>query len=286
MKQPKPAATFSPKRGKATGKTSRSIAEAKDSLEAKAKPAIRRGIQSVEVGFRVLAALAAESQPSTLSTIAKRAELSASQAHRYLSSLIAIGMARQGSPSGLYELGHQAIQLGLAALARTDIFLEADPAIAEFTRSTGRTTLVAALGPLGPTIVRWHAGRIPVITSLSVGSVLPLLGSATGHTFLSFMGAEEFAGAIERAKAENADAAKIDVGSIRKRILANMYASVDELLIPGLRATAVPILDIQGRAALVATVLATPAFARSDDEAIIKKLQAVCRSLTAKLGAA
>lgn len=245
--------------------------------------ASRRGIQSVDIGFRVLAALAAETQPATLSVIAQRSGLSASQAHRYLASLISSGMAHQATSSGRYELGPQAIQIGLAALARTDVFAEADPAIADFTRDTGRSTLVAARGPLGPTIVRWHAGRTPVITSLAVGSVLPLLGSATGHAFLAFMGKEELMGAVEQALA--ADPRDADVDAIRNRVRADMSASVDEMLIPGLRATAVPILDIQGRAALVATVMATPAFTRTDDEAIVRKLQSVCKTLTERLGA-
>src|SRR5262245_29841347 len=84
----------------------------------------RRGIQSVDVGFRVLAALAAEPEAAALGAIAKRAALSPSQAHRYLASLIASGMAVQNAASGRYELGPQAIQIGLAALARTDVFAE------------------------------------------------------------------------------------------------------------------------------------------------------------------
>ncbi|MGP8119698.1 MAG: IclR family transcriptional regulator [Xanthobacteraceae bacterium] len=248
-----------------------------------AAPTARRGIQSVEIGFRVLAALAAEPEPAALGTVARRSGLSPSQAHRYLASLIASGMAHQQPSSGRYELGPQAIQVGLAALARTDVFAEADPAIAAFTRETGRTTLLAARGPLGPTIVRWHAGRRPVVTSLSVGSVLPLLGSATGHAFLGFMNDDEVAAAREDDAAAGPPGG--DVDAIRRQVRRTMSASVDEMLIPGLRATAVPILDIQGRAALVATVMATQAFNRADDEAIVRKLQAVCRALTERFGA-
>ena len=47
----------------------------------------RRGIQSVGIGFRVLAALAAEAKPAALGAVARRAGLSPSQAHRYLASL-------------------------------------------------------------------------------------------------------------------------------------------------------------------------------------------------------
>jgi DNA-binding IclR family transcriptional regulator len=192
-------------------------------------------------------------------------------------------MALQQAASGRYELGPQAIQIGLAALARTDVFAEADPAIASFTRDTGRTTLLAARGPLGPTIVRWHAGPKPVITSLSVGSVLPLLNSATGFVFLAYMSDEEVTAVL---KGERTPPAAIDVGAVRRKVRAVMYATVDEMLIPGLRAVAVPILDIQGRVALVATAIATNAFSRQEDAAVRDKLQDVCRALTERLGAA
>lgn len=262
--------------------TSKAVKGLRIDRESDATPSPRRGIQSVNIGFRVLAALAAEPESATLGVVAKRSGLSASQAHRYLTSLIASGMAHQDASSGRYDLGPQAIQIGLAALARTDVFADADPAIAAFTRETGRTTLVAARGPLGPTIVRWHAGRPPVTTSLTVGSVLPLLGSATGHVFLSFMDDKEAAGAIEAEKP--VDERAVDVDGIRNKVRGAMSASVDEMLIPGLRATAVPILDIQARAALVVTVIATSAFDRRHDQAVVERLMQVCRSLTEKIG--
>jgi DNA-binding IclR family transcriptional regulator len=244
----------------------------------------RRGIQSVNIGFRVLAALAAEPGAAGLGTVAQRSNLSPSQAHRYLASLIASGMAHQDPSSGRYELGPQAIQIGLAALSRTDVFAEADPAIAAFARETGRTTLIAARGPLGPTVVRWHAARVPVITSVTVGSVLSFLTSATGHVFLSFMSAEEAAGAIEIERGTIPHTIDIDLSAIRSRVRGVMAAFADETVIPGLRAAAVPILDIQGRAALVATVLATSAIDRSDDKEMLERLQSVCQELTKKIG--
>lgn len=241
----------------------------------------RRGIQSVGIGFRVLAALAAEAEPSALGTVARRSGLSPSQAHRYLASLVDAGMAHQHAASGRYELGPQAIQIGLAALARVDVFAAADPAIAAFTRETGRTTLIAARGPLGPTIVRWHAGRRPIVTSLAIGSVLPYFNSATGHAFLGLMTDEEVEGLLAEEPSPPQLAA---VAALRRKVRSRMCASVDELLIPGLRATAVPILDIQGRPVLVATMMATPAFPRSEDDGILHKLQDVCRSLTERQG--
>jgi DNA-binding IclR family transcriptional regulator len=125
---------------------------------------------------------------------------------------------------------------------------------------------------------------VPVSTSLSVGSVLPLVGSATGHVFLSFMRDDEAEGAIAHLIPDAAHRRTRDVAAIRKGVRAAMSASVDEMLIPGLRATAVPILDIQDRAALVVTVMATPAFTRRDDKAVIETLKNTCKQLTERIG--
>jgi hypothetical protein len=46
----------------------------------------------------------------------------------------------------------------------------------------------------------------------------------------------------------------------------------------------VPILDLQGHAVLVATMMATSAFPRDDDEAILRALQDTCRHLTQHQG--
>ena len=115
----------------------------------------RRGIQSVETGLHVLAALAACGGPVPLSAVAQRAGVSPSQAHRYLSSLMAAGMAKQEPGSGLYDLDSGAIRLGLAALARLDVFARADATFMEFARATGRTCLLAVWGTRAP---RWCAG--------------------------------------------------------------------------------------------------------------------------------
>jgi hypothetical protein len=91
---------------------------------------------------------------------------------------------------------------------------------------------------------------------------------------------EEAAGAIGNEKP--ADKRAADVDAIRSKVRSAMSASVDEMLIPGLRATAVPILDIQARAALVVTVIATSAFDRRHDQAVVERLMQVCRTLTEK----
>ena len=232
----------------------------------------------------MLEALAELSEPSTLSAIAQASELSTSQAHRYLASLVASRMAQQDPLTGRYDIGPALLKLGLGALARVDAFRIADAAIAEFARDTGRTVQLAALGPLGPTSERGNVGVPPVVTSLNVGSVLPLRHSAPGQVFLAFTPEQETRHLVQRELSANAGMKSVDVEALRKRVRQAGYASVDGSVVPGLRAMAFPIFDLQSRAVLTATVIATEAFDVAGDAAIRKRLAAVCAQITASLG--
>jgi DNA-binding IclR family transcriptional regulator len=243
----------------------------------------RRGIQSVETGLRILQSLAMLHSASPLSAIAKACEMPASQVHRYLVSLIATDMVRQDSSTGRYDLGPGALSLGLGALARLDAYRITDVAITDFAQRTGCTVQVAALGPLGPTIIRWAVGRPPVMTSFNIGSVLPLLYSATGHAFLAFVPAVETDHLLEQ-ELVTSSLKKKDVEAIRARVRAAGSARVEGTMIPGLRATAFPIFDLQGRAILTATALFPDQAEQSREVATTEKLGELCRQLSSQLG--
>ncbi|WP_312218842.1 IclR family transcriptional regulator [Brevundimonas sp.] len=242
----------------------------------------RQGIQSVGIGLRVLDVLASLDGAAALGAIAQASDLSASQAHRYLASLIAAGMARQDAATGRYELGPGALRLGLAALSRMDVFREAAIAIGDYVRETGRTVQMAALGPSGPIVVRWIMGTPPISTSLTVGAPLPLLSSATGHVFLAFRPENQTRAMVERETQPQFQ--PIDVEALRVRVRRDGYSAVRGDLIPGLRATAVPIFDLQGEAVFTATVLATDLFRPENDDQARDRLIEVCDQITAATG--
>ncbi len=243
----------------------------------------RKGIQSVEVGLRVLEALVSLGEPATLRAVAQASGVSGSQAHRYLSSLIAAGMAQQDVLSGRYDLGPAALQLGLGALARIDAFKITDGAITEFVQRTGLTVQIAAFGVIGPTIVRWHMGRPAVMTSFNVGSVLPLLFSATGQIFLSFTPESETEILLEREMASSGmNRAQVD--ALRERIRSEGRAVAEGSMIPGLHAVAYPIFDIQGRPILCATAVSTQALKRQGGDAGLTDLAHTCRFISRRLG--
>ena len=69
----------------------------------------RQGIQSIEVGFRLLSVLAATNRPMMLRDIAKGASMPAAKAHRYMVSFLRIGIVEQDAGSGRYDLGAYAL---------------------------------------------------------------------------------------------------------------------------------------------------------------------------------
>tara|TARA_B110001454_G_scaffold213062_1_gene230665 strand:- start:1493 stop:2278 length:786 start_codon:yes stop_codon:yes gene_type:complete len=252
-------------------------------VESKEKPGKRRGIQSVGVGLRVLSALASQKGAANLSSIAQVAALSASQTHRYLSSLMEAGMVKQEQRSGLYDLDAGAIRLGLAALSRIDIFTMADEVFAKFAKDSGRTCLVAIWGDAGATIVRWFDGVPPVITSLAIGSVLPPLRSATGRVFCAF-GEPAQIERIGKSILRSEKKAVAGANAILANVKTTGFATVRGDLIPGLRAVAAPVFDLQGRLVLVASALAYEGMLASDDTETAGQLLAACKQLTEALG--
>jgi hypothetical protein len=85
-----------------------------------AASANRRGIQSVEIGLRVIDALRKSTGPLTLKELAADSRLPASNCHRYLVSFVRVGYVTQDPLSGRYDLGPELLQAGLAALGRLD----------------------------------------------------------------------------------------------------------------------------------------------------------------------
>ncbi len=235
----------------------------------------RRGIQSVETGLRVLAALAAAGGPATLTSLGVRSGLSPSQTHRYLQSLIAAGMAVQDATSR-YDLGPGMIRIGIAALARADAFARAESALRSFVDDTGWTAMLTVWGGTGPVCVRWLAGRPPVMTSIGVGATLPL-DSAAAHVFLSLLPTAETEAALAGGNGP------AGLPAIVAQVRTTLTARQDGVLSPGLRAIAVPMFDLQGRPVLVAAALAAAARA-CDDDAVAERLRQACSTATLDIG--
>ncbi len=256
---------------------------------------IAGGIQSLNSALRLLQVLAREGGPIALRDLARKCGIPTSKAHRYLASFSHAGLA-QSDGTGRYDLGPAAMTIGLAALARRDTVNRTADALPALVRDTAMTALISILGHDGATIVRWQRAPSPIITSLGLGTVMPLLTSATGRAFLAFSPANLTdrlrTSELKLARQHPQLLADLDGGArslarsvdaLSEAIRANGYATVDGRFIPGLVAVAAPVLDWQGEAELVVTLIGTdPAAIRPDSRAIDQLIE-FCRrfSMTA-----
>jgi DNA-binding IclR family transcriptional regulator len=132
--------------------------------------------------------------------------------------------------------------------------------------------------------------RVTVVTR--IGSVLPLLTSATGLVFAAYLPAEE----IEAMKSAEIDAiphgrggaAKQAAAMLAKRlrdVRATGVAAVQSLLFPGIDAIAAPAFAANGRVAAVITVLGpTTSFDASTDGRIARAVTSTASLLSSRLG--
>jgi DNA-binding IclR family transcriptional regulator len=163
----------------------------------------RQGIQSIEVGNRLLLALAGSSGPMLLRDLATAAGMSASKAHRYLVSYVRVGLALQEPDTGRYDLGPLSLQLGFAALRRMDAVGLAMPMLRDLSAALNQTVALAVWANHGATIVRWLGADAPVTATLRVGSVMPLTRSATGLVFTAHLARSRWLPLVKRELADN-----------------------------------------------------------------------------------
>jgi len=251
----------------------------------------RQSVRAVATGASLLSTLGKFGGNATLSQLAAAAHLPPSKAHRYLRALIDSAFVDQDAATGNYRLGSEALALGLAALAGIDLVALARPLIADLSKLVNETILLSIWANHGATVVhvKEPPRRVTVVTR--IGSVLPLLASATGLVFAVYLPAEE----IEEIKSAEIDAmalgkgaAKLAAAALAKRlrdVRAKGIAAVQSLFFPGIDAIAAPAFAADGRVAAVITVLGpTTSFDASTDGPTARALASTAALLSSRLG--
>ena len=98
----------------------------------------------------------------------------------------------------LHQSAEGLLHLGLAALARVEAIELATTALKELVARIEEGGTLAVWGDEGPTIVRWLRGGGIGVTSLGLGTIFPLLSSATGQVFLAHLPARNTAAQLKR----------------------------------------------------------------------------------------
>jgi DNA-binding IclR family transcriptional regulator len=218
----------------------------------------RFGIQSIEVGARLLEALTAAGRPLPLGELARRAHMHPGKAHRYLVSYVRTGIVAQDRNNGHYGIGPAAIALGLAGLRSADVVRVASDLLPDLRDATDETALLALWGSGGPVVVRLEESARPVFMNIRVGSVLPVLRTATGRVFAAFLPPEETRRLIAAERRALAGRGAYGAGPIGRLLAATRRRGVARVagdLVPGVAALAAPVFDHKGRIAAVVGTL-------------------------------
>src|SRR5215510_14246994 len=147
----------------------------------------RRGIKAVEVAGRILDCLARAQAPVALRELAAAGRMSPGKVHRYLASFVASGLARQDPDTRQYSLGPLAMRLGLAALSSYQPLRDSIALQHQLRDRLDETMVLSVWGAQGPTIVHVAESSQPIIMTMRVGAVLPMLKTATGLAFAAFL---------------------------------------------------------------------------------------------------
>lgn len=213
-----------------------------------------RGIQSVEVGGQLLKALARTGRRMALKDLAREADMSPAKAHPYLVSFGKLGLVEQDPVSGHYGLGQLAVQLGLISLQQVDPVRLAIAELPALAQRVGCTASIAVWGAAGPVIVRVEEGPYAVNVVMRHGMPASLRRTGTGKVFAAFMDRTQIAPALAAEglpEAMDDPVFAAELADIRRLGLSRVQ---DELL-PGISAMAVPVFDGFGRLALAIAVI-------------------------------
>ncbi len=225
-----------------------------DSLTA--KRARRSGVQSIEIGGDLLEAMVDLGAPAALSDIAKASGLQSAKAHRYLTSLCEVGLTVQHRDTGRYGLGPLALRMGLSAISQHDIIERAYEVLVTLCTDLRTSGHLSVWSEAGPVVIRSTHGGPPVISPVSVGTILPLHRSASGLIYLSYMPLAATAQALEKQAMGGAPSAD-EIAVFRDRITAAGCAFAEGQYIPGLCAIAFPILNHDTSLAGAVTLVST-----------------------------
>ena len=252
----------------------------------------QRGIGSVEVGGQLLCVLTDADGPMMLRDLAASAGMTAAKAHPYMVSYMRLGLIEQDRASGRYELGPLALQMGLASMRRLNPVRVATEAIAELVLQINHTVALSVWGNHGPTVVRIEEGTGAVHVNMRVGSIMSLLGTATGRVFAAFLPPKMIENFIESGVGRASVGDEAERQMTWKQIDANLaeirengLARAVERPIPGVNAISAPVFDHAGSIALVMTAIGpSHTFDADWDGPIAAEIRKCAANVSARLG--
>jgi DNA-binding IclR family transcriptional regulator len=258
----------------------------------KSPPTRSRGNSTIVTAARLLRVVAGFDGPAALTRIADKAAMSPSRAYRYLRGLEESGLIGQDPTSGLYDLGPEVLELGLAAISRIDPVRYAVAALPALTERTGLVSIISVWGSHGPTVIRCEHANLTAPIRIREGIILPLLFTAAGSIFLAHLPDAMTRPFIARETKEwNAQhkgdkMTKARIEKIRKSVARDGFARTIGLRTPMHANVAAPVFDRDGKLELVITLIGVHGSFDADPKGKPARiLRETAEALSRKLGA-
>ena len=265
----------------------------------------QRGIQSIEVGTRLLVALVHHGAPMALKDLAREAGMAAAKAHPYLVSFGRAELIEQDAASGRYFLGPLARQIGLISLQQASPVQVATPLAAELAQRIGHTVALAVWGARGATIVRVEESPAAVHVNMRHGTVFSLTNTASGRLFGAYLAAGTVKPMLEaerrrQSKSSRGLAAPAEAGMPPAQSLPDWAEFEQQLaqvraeglsrsegeVVPGVNAMAAPVFDHTGAMVLsIAAIGPAAVFDTASRGALAEALRACAQQASQRLGA-
>jgi DNA-binding IclR family transcriptional regulator len=247
----------------------------------------QRGINALDNTGELLVALAGAGKPLSLRDLAAAAGMPAAKAFPHLVSLVKTGLLARND-AGLFEAGPLALELGLIALQRLSPIRDAEPEIAALAADTGMSVAAAALGPLGPTVVRLEESARPQHVSLRIGTVMSLVNTAIGRVYAAHLPDDVLLRLLQQDAIRLAGTTLAPDEGYRERLAAIRTGGLDTALgapVPGIHTLAAPVFDHTGSVCLVIAVIGSSGGFESDPHgALATRLLAATRRLSWRFG--
>lgn len=249
----------------------------------------QRGIQSLEVGGELLLALARSPSAMALKDLAKAAGMSPSKAHPYLVSWSKLQLVEQDPITGRYDLGEQALRLGLTAIQRINPVRTALDELRQIEIDTRCSTAIAVWANMGPTIIHFMETDYPLNVYLRSGTVLSLANTAAGNVFAAYMPESIVTAALKDD--QHRFAGQPEPTTLAE--LAPMIAKVRELgisrsigqAVPGVNSICAPVFDASGKIALAISLMRPGTKSDADPQGeMARMVKATAARISERLG--
>lgn len=208
------------------------------------------GVRSVETAAVVLKVLADAKTPLTLTDIASQAVLAPAKAHRYLLTLVEMGMVDR-IRAGRYALGDLSARIGLAALARFDPLEDAATRLTALANDTGAAALLAVPSTNRPVVYRFERAQSSRVPAIGLGTEIPMTGTATGAAFAAHLPDED----LKRFLEADTGSPVTDVSAWRPAERDNPVFAASTQTLHSLSSIAAPVFGPAGSIMAVVTLI-------------------------------